>query len=227
MTATFFFDVAFHAMAVAASPEAIFSGILVLLTHRAQFNSGAYLLGWLTGLIAVFAVVLSFDDTIAGGRGGMPKSDLAGILRVGFGALLLLLAVRRILKRRRRGHAPYEPKWLAVVERFGPRRCFVWGFLLAGLNPKNIALTATGAVHLSLYARSLSSEIVGVVVFLLLASSTVAAPFALYLALGARAEPHLQRIRGWFARNNEAVIVMLFLIFGIKLIGDGVANLAY
>ena len=227
MTESLLFDVLFHAAAVAVSPEAIFSSILVLMTNRARSNSIAYLLGWLTGLCMVLAIVLAFDDIVAGGGGPLPKSDVAGFLRIGFGAVLLLLAANRWRKRRRAGQVPLEPRWLGVVERFGPKRCFVWGFILSGLNPKNVALTVTGALHLSLFAPSLAAELMAVAAFIVIGSSTVAAPGVLYVFAGNRAQTTLQRTRAWLIRHSDRFIIALFLVFGLKLTGDGVANLFF
>ena len=111
MSQSLIIDVLLHGLAVAISPEAIFSAILILLTDKARSNGLAYLAGWIAGLAIVAASVLVFDDIVAGSPGQLSKSTLTGILRIGLGLLLLGLAARRWIRhRRRKGVAP-SPRW--------------------------------------------------------------------------------------------------------------------
>ena len=62
-------------------------------------------------------------------------------------------------------------------------------------------------------------------VFVLLASLTVVAPVAYYLVAGERADATLQTMKTWLIRNNAAVISVLLLVFGVKLLAEGVQGL--
>jgi len=55
---------------------------------------------------------------------------------------------------------------------------------------------------------------------------TVAAPLVIYLAMGAKASGILDRWRVWLADHNTAVMVVLFLVFGVLLNGPGIAGLS-
>jgi hypothetical protein len=61
---------------------------------------------------------------------------------------------------------------------------------------------------------------------LALASIGVAAPVVLYLGLGERGDRLLGELKDWLARNNTAIMAVLCLIVGVKLIGDGISFLA-
>lgn len=219
-------DVLLHGLAVAMSPEAVVSVLLILLTAKAKTNSLAYMVGWVAGLAVVAAVILGFDDVVAGAPDQIQKPTLGGAIRLAFGILLLSLAVLRWRRRAKRAGPPTEPRWLAVIERFGPVRCFAWGFFLSGINPKNVALTATGAVHFSIISRLWQTEVIAIAGFVVLASTTIAAPVVLFRVMGERSHPRLHVFRAWLIANSDAVIMTLLTIFGMKLIADGIDNLA-
>ncbi len=48
---------------------------------------------------------------------------------------------------------------------------------------------------------------------------------AIYFALGDRAKRLLEELKGWMASNNAAIMAVLCLVIGAKLIGDGVSGL--
>ena len=51
------------------------------------------------------------------------------------------------------------------------------------------------------------------------------APLVLYLTAGERAARTLESWRSWASSHNAAIMAVLFLVFGFKLIGDGIAVL--
>ena len=65
----------------------------------------------------------------------------------------------------------------------------------------------------------------GLAVFVLVGSVGVLAPLVLYLVAGQRAAATLDSWKAWAAGHNAAVMAVLFLVFGLKLVGDGIAGL--
>ena len=51
------------------------------------------------------------------------------------------------------------------------------------------------------------------------------APLVLYLVAGQRAAATLDSWKTWATGHNAAVMAVLFLVFGLKLVGDGIAVL--
>jgi hypothetical protein len=62
-------------------------------------------------------------------------------------------------------------------------------------------------------------------VFVVIGSTGVLAPLIVYLVAGAGAAKTLDTWKTWAADHNAAVMAVLFLVFGFKLVGDGVAVL--
>ena len=48
----------------------------------------------------------------------------------------------------------------------------------------------------------------------------------IYFALGDRATRILDELKTWMAANNGAIMAVLCLVIGAKLIGDGISGLA-
>lgn len=51
-------------------------------------------------------------------------------------------------------------------------------------------------------------------------------PVGVDVALGARSAHVLGALRRWMATHNSAIMTVLLLVIGVKLVGDGIAGLA-
>jgi hypothetical protein len=51
-------------------------------------------------------------------------------------------------------------------------------------------------------------------------------PVAMYFALGARAQHVLDDLKRWMAAHNAAIMAVLCLVIGAKLIGEGITGLS-
>ena len=209
------------AVGVAISPVPIIAVILMLFTPSARTNSLAFLVGWIIGLVVVGTIVLAIGfDSDDGGT-----SDAGGILKLVLGVALLAVAARRWRGRPRGGEEPTMPKWMAAIDGFGPLQAFGVAFLLSAINPKNLALTIAATVSISAAGLDTSEEIVVLAVFVAIASVTILIPVVVYLVAGSRADAVLTDMRDWLTANNDTVMAVLLLVFGVKLVGDAIVAL--
>ena len=100
------------------------------------------------------------------------------------------------------------------------------GFALSALNPKNILLVAAAALEIAERGLPVGQQAVILLAFVLLASAGVLAPLVLTLALGDRSREVLDSLRSWLARHNAAIMAVLFLVIGAKLVGDAISGFA-
>jgi hypothetical protein len=63
------------------------------------------------------------------------------------------------------------------------------------------------------------------IVFVLIASVTIILPVLVYLVMGEKADPGLRSMKKWLNDNNATVMTVLFAVFGVKVLGDGLAIL--
>lgn len=101
----------------------------------------------------------------------------------------------------------------------------VLGLLLAGVNPKNILLTAGAATTLSQLGLDPSGAAISLIVLVLIGSLTIAAPVLHHLAGGNRARTTLDGLKAWLMLHNDAVMTVLFVVFGTKVIADAIPPL--
>lgn len=68
-------------------------------------------------------------------------------------------------------------------------------------------------------------EAVALVVFVVLASLTILAPVAIFM-MGPKAKGILDGLKGFMGAHNAAIMTVLLLVLGAKLIGDSIGGLS-
>jgi threonine/homoserine/homoserine lactone efflux protein len=217
-------DVLGLAAGVAVSPLPIVAIILLLATPRGRANGSLFAVGWLVGLCVLGAVVLLLAGPADASDGGQPAA-WTGWLKLLLGVLLLLLAARQWRARPAEGAEPEMPKWMAGLDRLRPGQALGLGALLSAVNPKNGGLTIAAAASIAGAGLAGGQQAVALAVFVLVGSVGVLAPLVLYLVAGERAARTLDGWKTWAGDHNAAIMAVLFLVFGLKLVGDGIAVL--
>ncbi len=210
------------AVAVAISPVPIIAVILMLFSKKATRNSVAFLVGWVGGLLCVGSVVLWLG--LEASDGG--PSTASGWVKIVIGLLFLVLAVKQWRGRPEHGEQATMPAWMAAIDDFTAVKSFGIAVLLAAVNPKNLGLTIAAAASIGASGLSGGDEIIVLLVFVLVASLSVAAPVVLNLVLGSRAEHALTDMKEWLTGNNDTIMAVLLLVLGAKLLGDGISIVA-
>jgi threonine/homoserine/homoserine lactone efflux protein len=212
------------AFGVALSPMPIVAIVLMLITPKATSNGLSFLAGWVVGVAAAGAIVLAVVGPSATSE-GQPE-DWTFWLKLVLGVLLFVVGIREWRGRPGAGDEVELPKWMSALDRFTPAKAAGSGVLLSALNPKNLIFIVGGATVVAQAAISGGGQAVVWALFTLIASIGVLVPVAIYFALGERASALLEEIKTWMARNNAAVMAVLILVIGVKLIGDGIAGLS-
>lgn len=210
------------AIGVMVSPLPIVAVVLMLLSNNARANAFAFVLTWLVA-IALLTGIVAFLAGAATGTDEAPPVWVS-VVKIVLGALLLLLSVRSWRSRPGDGPEPPAPKWMAALDGFTPVKSAGLSVLLADVNPKNLLLVVSGGTAIAAGAAgSTSAKVTATIVFAVVASLGVAAPVVIYLALGDRAGPVLENLRTWLVHNNAAIMAVLLLVLGAKMVGDGIS----
>jgi Sap, sulfolipid-1-addressing protein len=212
------------AVAVALSPFPIVAVILVLGSPRAKTSGPAFALGWIVGLAVLTGLVVALtgdaEDPDSAVATGVGWTDL--LLGIG----LLVAAARKWHNRPRAGDPVVMPRWMAGIDGVGTGRAVVLGLALGGANPKNVALTFAAAASIAQSGVEGTEAAVAVAVFVLIGSSTVLGAVLYRIVRGERAAAKLDSVKDFMAANNAVIIMVVLLVFGAKLVGDGLAGLA-
>ncbi|NIJ12114.1 cytochrome c biogenesis protein CcdA [Saccharomonospora amisosensis] len=212
------------AVAVTISPVLVIAGILLLFTERPVSNGAAYLLGTVLGIGGVLAAltVVAATQNLSAGTGA---SVGAAWLRIVVGVLLLGGSLRRFRARPGPQEEARMPSWMGGITSFHPGKSLVTGLVLGAANPKNLAMAFSAAVAVAGAGLTVGQSVAGVAVFTVIAVLGVATPLAMVLTMGERARPRLDTWKNWLRQHNSVVMSVLFLVFGVVLIGEGVRQL--
>lgn len=210
------------AVGVLVSPLPIVALVLMLVSRSARTNGLAFVLGWVVGIFLVGMVVI----LVAGAASGESESPAwLSWVKIVLGVLLLLEGVRGWQGRPRGDEPAPTPKWMDAIDAFTPVKAFGLAFALGAINPKNLLLVVSGATAIAVAAGETSDRVVAMVVFTVVASTGVLAPYVIYLAMGDRAAALLGSMKTWLTDNNAVIMAVLLLVLGVKVLGDGISGL--
>ncbi|MEN8904098.1 MAG: GAP family protein [Candidatus Nanopelagicales bacterium] len=208
------------AIGVAASAVAVIALVLILQGTRALACGLSYTLGWVLGVGVVCALGVTF---------GLAVSDdparWAQWLKTLLGALLLVAAARKWRQRVPSGQEPTMPAWMSGLQDSAPGKAAVLGFLLGGINPKNLMLTLGAAATLGASGLSSNELWITGIVYVVVASVTVLVPMGIYVLMRSKADKLLANLVGWMKSNSDAITIVVLVIFGVKLFFGGLAGL--
>jgi threonine/homoserine/homoserine lactone efflux protein len=211
------------AVGVALSPIPIVAVVLMLSTPRARANGSAFAVGWVLGLLVVSNIVL----VVASGAddSDSASSTTASTMTLLLGLLFFVMAARQWRSRPAKGEEPSMPGWVAAVDHFKAPKSFALGVALSALNPKNLALTVAAAASIAQEGLSAVDAEIAAIVFVVIGSLSVVGPVVLYLVAGARVAHVLTSIKDFMIEHNAVIMMVVLLVLGAKLLGNGVSGL--
>lgn len=205
------------ALAIALSPLPIALSISVLLSSQPK-NAISFLLGWSVGILVIgfFVFVIPGLDTDRG-----EPSQLAGWLRLVVGTGLVVLGIKMWVGGLKDKGAIEEPKLLSKLDNSSLGKILITGFTLSALNPKNLLLTLAGASYIDAYVSTLIKQSLVLLVFSIIASSSVGAPIVAYHLFSKRADSVLATLKNWLLRNNNAIVGTFLIVLGLIVAING------
>ena len=213
------------AVGVAVSPIPIIGVVLMLATPRARTNGPAFIAGWVAGLTVAGTIVLLVSSGADAGAGGA-GADWVSYLKLALGVIATLLAAKQWRGRPVDGAEPPMPGWMKSIDRFTTGRSLAFGVVLSAANPKNLLLVVAAAAAIAQTGASTGSQAVALAAFVLIGSIGTGAPVAIYFAMGERSNSILDDLKTWMSHNNGAIMAVLLLVIGAKLVGDAISALA-
>jgi threonine/homoserine/homoserine lactone efflux protein len=212
------------ALGVAISPVPIIAVILMLLAPRAGSTSLGFLIGWLAGIVVTVVVFLLLAGLLSDGTEDGPSTAVSWIKLV-LGLLFLVLAVGQWRGRPKPGMDPELPGWMKAIDSFTPGKAVGLGFLLSGVNPKNLAMAIAAGAAIGGAGLSGGQQVAAVIVYVVIAASTVAVPVVAYAVAADRVRGRLDELKSWLEANSATVMAVLLLVIGFVVFGNGLGGL--
>ncbi|MGO9855955.1 MAG: GAP family protein [Acidimicrobiales bacterium] len=212
------------ALVVTVSPINVLPVILLLFTRRPLFSASCYLAGFIAGV----AGLLGLCVVIAGAVTLSPSSShstWAGVLKLALGVYLVVAAIRKFRGRPREGESASMPSWMNGIAGFTPGKSLATGAALGAFNPKNLVVGLAAAATIASGDLSSGQQIGAIAVYAFVAVLGVTAPILVAIFLGDRSHEVLDGWKTWLDQNNAAVMSVLFLLFGVVLIGQGIPGI--
>lgn len=209
------------ALGIAISPIPIIAAILMLLSPKARVTSVGFLLGWVVGIVIAVTVfellssIIPEDDPDA-------SKPIQGTVQLILGALLLLMAVSQWRKRPKPGEEAVMPKWMQAIDKITFPVALGLGFLLSALNPKNLLMAVGAGLAIGDAGLDAGGIVVVIVIFTVIAASTVLVPVVGYLLASRRLTGPLDALRAWLQKENAVIMAVLLLVIGVSMIGKGI-----
>jgi len=211
------------ALGVAISPIPIIAAILMLLSPRAKVTGVGFLLGWIIGIV-VAVIVFTALSTVLPAEDPAQARPIRGAVQLVLGALLIVMAVGQWRKRPRQGAEPVLPKWMEALDTISFPLAAGFGFLLAAVNPKNLLMAVGAGTAIGAGGLDGGATTVVIVVYTLLAGSTVLVPVTAYLVAAERLRGPLDALHHWLGRENAVIMSVLLLVIGVSMLGKGIGS---
>ena len=203
-------------VALALTPLCPLAVIILLSLQHGVRKAWAFFLGEFLVLLVITAVTVAVHAGTSRASASRPASWVtlvAGIVLFLIGAWLTVRA--------RRGEDVKEPSWMAKLDDMDPWPAFLLGMFL----PTYLIAIAAGA-HIVGTHPSRAVAVVGMLVFVLVGTSTVYTPIVLAELAPERSGPIRARLRDWLVQNWRLVGGVLLLVVAALLIAKAGAALS-
>ena len=203
-------------LAVSLDPLPLTAFFVVLPAKRGAVKGAAYVCGWLVSL----AIVVTVTVLAAGNNPPKPSTapSLAALaVKIVLGAVLVVIALRRIRARGRPKPPKKPPKWQQHVDSMSP-----W-FAMA-LAPTLQPWVLIGAGAATVVEAKLSSwqSFLALFLYCVLASASYLALEICAVTRPNQTRALLGRARNWVDTHTDQVIIVGSLLIGLWFIGDSI-----
>jgi len=206
-------DLLFIGLAMAFYPVALTIFILILASKHGPRKGAGFILGWLVALAVVAIVTILATGNEPPATGTAPSIGIL-VVKIVLGLILLAIAERQ----RRRMGQPRQRKeasrWQARID--GMSAVFAIGlgaFFQPSVLVVSAAATITGAT------LSSAADYFSLVLFGLVSVSTYVALDIYSVVRPERSDEVLTRLRAWFDRHTDLIILIVAAAIGLWLIG--------
>jgi len=203
-------------LAVTLDPLPLTAFLVVLPSERGLRKGAAFVFGWLVSLAAVVTITV-----LATGNNPPKPSTVPSLaalaVKIALGAVLVLIAVRRIRASRRPKPPKKPPKWQEHVDSMSP-----WFAL--GLAPALQPWVLIGAGAATVVEAKLSSweSFLALFLYCVLASASYLTMEIYAVFRPDQSQALLARFQAWINTHTDQVIIAGSLILGLWLMGNSI-----
>jgi threonine/homoserine/homoserine lactone efflux protein len=207
------------AVIIAASPIVLIPMLLLLLDPAGRPAARAFLVACTAGIALVAVIATTASSTI---ERESSTSTWGAWVRIGLGAALLVLAIRKWFAR---GDDAPPPPWMARLADATPTTARRFGLVVTLANPKVLAVAVAAGVTIGQAGLETASTALATALFVTLSVSGIAGAFLVAALGGPAADARLAAVRRWLDHHRTAVGVGILVLLSALLIANGIAKL--
>jgi len=208
-------------IAAAFSTVPVTAAILLLLSDRRAAAAFPFLAGTVIGTFSALSIMTLLSASLPGRS--REKHDLIDRLNLWIGIALVLLGLFALARQSRRERAPRRPAWLDQIASFGALPALGIGLAL-NLRPKALLLVGAGSLAIADGGLTDAAALVAIVVYTVVASSTVVAPVVAAALFPERMEPRLVAARDWLTGHAAVIGAGFLILIGGLIIGAALSG---
>ena len=208
------------AIAAALSTVPIMATLFILLSERRRATALPFLSGWVLGT----AAGLTIATVAAQALPGRPRqfATLVDNLEILVGGALVLFGLVTVV-RHARTSTSRPPAWIEGIGSLGPLAAFGIGLVL-NLRPKALLLFAAAGLAISGAPPLVDNTLFLILVYTVIATSTVVAPTLATVFFPDRMEPRLVTARDWVSAHGTAVTGAIMILVGVVVLAAGIGG---
>jgi hypothetical protein len=212
------------AIAVAISSVPIMTTLFILMSPNRSRAAVPFLVGWVVGIFLVVSLCALLAQAIPEPRSSRQPDTAVAVLQILVGAALIVIAIVSWRRERHGGSTAPTPSWLSSAGNLGPWSATGLGLLL-NIRPKGLLLAIAAGLTVRADADTLATAIIAIVIYTLIAASTVAVPIIATLMSPTRMEPRLVAANDWMLRNGARLTSAIIGLIGLVIVVMGIARL--
>jgi hypothetical protein len=201
------------ALAIAVNPVPIIACVTLLSTPHGKRNALYFIATVVILMLAIGSAVIF----IVGQSSSSSTSTGGAAVTTAFGIIFLAVAVQQWRTKPVEGK---DPGWMKALDKAG----LVAGVVL-GISLTNYALLTSGMQKIVKSGLSSSVQTTALVVFTLIATSTIILPLIIYLVRPVWAKRVLGGFRDWLMKHNRVILIVVFGLMGTLFTVQGVIGL--
>jgi hypothetical protein len=201
------------ALIIAVNPVPIIASVTLLSTAHGKRNALYFIATVVILMLAIGSAVIF----IVGQSGSSSTSSGGSGVTLAFGIIFLAVAVQQWRTKPEEGK---DPGWMKALDKAG----LVAGVVL-GVSLTNYAVLTSGVEKIVKSGLSSSVQTSALVVFTLIATSTIILPLIVFLVRPVWARKVLGGFRDWLMKHNRVILIAVFGVMGLLFTIQGVAGL--
>jgi hypothetical protein len=195
--------------------------IVVLLSPQPRPRALAFLIAWVVGMAAVLYACIALASAIPLPSGEKVRQPVIALVIIAVGVALVILGIFVARGPRR---AAGMPGWLTAVGSVGwPKAAGL--ALVLNIRPKALLLSIAAGLTVRGQDLTTGQSAALIIIYTVIGAASVAWPIVYAIVAPVRAEAWLVVARGWVERNNTIVTLVILVLVGVVIVGEGISRL--